>query len=146
MPEDDNSLNKKGQYQGPSEEAKKKILVIEDEKMISKMYQQVLIKNGYEVHSAENGEEGLSKIIKVNPDLIFLDLTMPLMDGNTMLYHLKNDGKYINFKNIPVIVLTNYGTTDNLRETVTLGEATDFIVKSNIDPSQIVELVKKYTL
>ena len=114
--------------------------------MILKIYQQALLRNGYEVHSAVNGEEGLRKIVEVNPDLIFLDLTMPLMDGNTMLYHLKNDGKYVNFNKIPVVILTNYGSADNLRETVTLGEATDFIVKSDIDPNQIIELVKKYTL
>jgi CheY-like chemotaxis protein len=130
----------------PPEIDTKKILVIEDEEMILKIYQQVLLKNGYEVHSAINGEDGLNKIVEVNPDLIFLDLTMPLMDGNTMLYHLKNDGKYVNFKNIPVVILTNYGNADNLRETVTLGEATDFIVKSDIDPNQIIELAKKYTL
>ena len=129
----------------PSTEAKKKVLVIEDELDISEIYKQILVENGFEAYTALNGEEGLSKIKETNPNLIFLDLRMPVMDGKTMLNHLKNDEEYISFKYIPVVILTNSGNTENLRETMTLGDATEFLVKSNINPDQVAEIAKRYT-
>ena len=128
----------------PATEIKKKVLIIEDEMDISGIYQQILRENGYDVYPATNGEEGLHKITEVYPNLILLDLRMPVMDGKTMLAHLKNDPEYEKFRTIPVIVLTNSGRTDNIRDTLRLGDASDFLIKSNVTPDQIVEVVKKY--
>lgn len=127
-----------------SAKAKKKVLVIEDEEMIWRIYQQVLVRHGYEVYSALNGEEGLRKIVKVSPNLIFLDLMMPVMDGKTMLFKLKNDPEYSKFKHIPVVVTTNAGDIGNIRDTMVLGDAIEFVVKSNIEPSQIADIANKY--
>ncbi len=125
-------------------ETKKKILVIEDEMDISEIYQQILKEYGYDVYPAVNGEEGLRRITQLSPNLILLDLRMPVMDGKTMLAHLKNDAQYANFKNIPVIILTNSGRSDNIRDTVRLGDAKDFIIKSNVTPAEVAEIVKRY--
>lgn len=130
----------------PLPEAKKKILVIEDEPDISEIYKQILLEGGFDAYTAANGEEGLTKIVEVSPNLIFLDLRMPVMDGKTMLTHLKNDEKYAGFKDIPIVILTNSGNIDNMRDTMTLGAANEFIVKSNINPDQVVEIAKKYTV
>ncbi len=125
-------------------ENRKKILIIEDEVDISEIYQQILKDGGYDVYAAANGQEGLNKIIEVFPNLILLDLRMPVMDGKTMLAHLKSDPEYANYKNIPVVVLTNSGRSDNIRDTITLGEASDFIIKASITPDQVLEIAKRY--
>lgn len=135
---------KSGQTIQPSLESKKKILVIEDEPEVSDIYTEILKDNGYDVSSAANGEEGLRKIVELSPSLIFLDLRMPVMDGKNMLSRLKNDEEYSKFKNIPVVILTNSGRTDNIRDTVRLGEASEFIIKANITPDQIIDIAKKY--
>lgn len=127
-----------------STQFKRKILVIEDEADISEIYQQTLVDQGYDIYAAANGEEGLKKIVELSPDLIFLDLRMPVMDGKNMLSRLKNDEEYKNFKNIPVVILTNSGKTDNIRDTIRLGEASEFIIKANITPDQVVDIAKKY--
>lgn len=123
---------------------KKKILVIEDELELSEIYQELLRDNGYDVHTAGNGEEGLRKVVEITPDLIFLDLRMPILDGKNMLSRLKKDLEFTKFKHIPVVILTNSGRIENIRDTIRLGDASEFIIKSNITPDQIVDVAKKY--
>lgn len=125
-------------------ELKKKILVIEDEVEVSDIYTEMLSDHGYDVYSAVNGEDGLKKIVEINPNLIFLDLRMPVMDGKNMLSRLKNEAEYSQFKNIPVVIITNSGRTDNIRDTIRLGEASEFIIKASITPDQIVNVARKY--
>jgi len=78
-----------------------KILIVDDEIQFIKMTQLRLESSGYEVIWAYNGEEGLSKAKSEMPDLIILDLMMPVMDGYTMLKELRMDGQ---IKNIPVML------------------------------------------
>ncbi|MDP8258578.1 MAG: response regulator [Candidatus Aadella gelida] len=86
----------------------KKILIIDDEPHIIKMVKSRLEANGYEVVTAFNGKEGLDKMHQENPDLIIVDILMPIMDGYTFVRELKKEEK-----EIPVIVLTaNTGMTD----------------------------------
>lgn len=128
----------------PAPIIKKKVLVVEDEVEILTIYQQLLTEGGFDVSVATNGQEGLRKITEVAPNLIFLDIRMPIMDGKTMLSHLRNDAQYMAFKNTPVVMLTNSGTSDNIRETETLGGANEFIIKSNIAPDEIVTIANRY--
>jgi CheY-like chemotaxis protein len=142
-----NNLFQKQNSQEPNQvpvQIKKKVLIVEDEPDISLIYQQVLIDNGFAVFAAANGEEGLRKIVEISPDFILLDIMMPIMDGKTMLSHLKNDPQYVNFKNIPVVMLTNAGNTDNMRDVKTLGGASDFVIKSNINPGDVVNIVNRF--
>lgn len=90
--------------------AKTKILVVDDEKMTVTIVTGVLKKHGYEVHAAYNGVEGLEKAKAVIPDLIILDIMMPLMDGYEVSYRLKNSA--ITAK-IPVLMLTAKGGVDD---------------------------------
>src|SRR3990167_5384599 len=68
---------------------KPKILIIEDEKFISKAYQVGLAHEGFAVSAAYDGKEGLEKAKKEKPDLILLDIIMPVMDGLTMIKELR---------------------------------------------------------
>jgi len=82
-----------------------KILVVDDEEHIRLLYKQELSEEGYEVILAENGKECLRKLDEENPDLVILDIRMPVMDGIETL------GKIINKKkDIPVILNTAYSS------------------------------------
>ncbi len=63
----------------------KKILLVEDDLILLEMYQKKFTNEGFIIYTAHNGEEGLKSALKDNPDLIILDLAMPVMDGMTMM-------------------------------------------------------------
>lgn len=83
--------------------AKKKILVIDDEKDIVEFLTQLLEDNGYEVAAAYDGVQGLEMVVKDRPDLILLDLQMPEETGTGLYRKLHNKKEY---KDIPVIVIS----------------------------------------
>jgi len=144
------SLGKLFQKQQPqpsqtsSPTGKKIVLIVEDESDIATVYQQLLNEAGYDAIIAVNGEDGLKKISEHNPKLIILDIRMPIMDGKTMLSELKNNPIYEKFKFTPVVMLSNSGNTDNIKDTQRLGGAQEFIIKANIEPNEIVSIAKKY--
>jgi len=86
-----------------------KILVVDDEVQLIKMVQMRLETHGYEVISANDGEEGLKKAKSENPDLILLDVVMPKMDGYQVCRLLKTDALYTN---IPIILFTGKAQDD----------------------------------
>lgn len=81
----------------------RKILIIDDEPDICEMISDYLERRGFGVAKAHNGKEGLEALPKIKPDLIILDVLMPIMDGFSFLQSLKADTKYCN---VPVIMLT----------------------------------------
>jgi len=117
----------------------KKVIIIEDEVMLAEALEVKFKNAGFTVFKAGNGQEGLQTIQTQKPDVVLLDLMMPIMDGKTMLRKLREIPE---FKELPVFILTNAGDVDNMRETTTFYNAKEFIVKSNVDPSQIVDTVK----
>src|SRR4051794_24209614 len=84
----------------------KTILIVEDEEMLRAMYKHKFSVEGFEVVTAENGVEGLHKAHHHKPDIILLDLMMPVMDGKAMLRKLREVPE---FKLLPVVILTNAG-------------------------------------
>jgi len=119
---------------------KKRILVIEDDNILSSMYKTKLESDNYEVTVAVNGIDGL-KLAKMGYyNLILLDIIMPLLDGFVVLEELKKDSKT---KNTPVILLTNLGTEEDVEKGKKLG-AVDYIVKANMTPKEINKRIKLY--
>jgi DNA-binding response OmpR family regulator len=116
-----------------------KILIVEDEKSLADVLELEFKEAGYEVKKAENGQIGLNMLNSYDPDIIILDLLMPVMDGKTMLHEIR---KIPRFKKLPVIILTNAGEIDNMRETQLYYDAASFFVKSNIDTEEILKRVK----
>jgi DNA-binding response OmpR family regulator len=119
--------------------AKKKVLIVEDEKMLSDALAYKLTNSGFTVLTAENGEIGLETAVAQKPDIILLDLMMPIMDGKTMLRKLRD---FPQFKTLPVIILTNAGDVHNMMETKTYYNANDFLIKSNITPDLVVKKIR----
>ncbi len=116
----------------------KRILLVEDEEMLSNMYQIKFQNDGFVLLKATNGEEGLQMADKEKPDFILLDVIMPKMDGFTVLKKLKENP---NTKNIPVLLLTNLGQDEDVKKGNELG-AVGYLVKANITPSEVVAKVK----
>ena len=99
---------------------KGKVLIIDDEQIIRDLFKRFLTRQGYEFYSAENGQDGLKAIEEVQPDLAFVDLKMPEMDGLEVLRKAKD----INH-DLPIIILTGHGDLDSAIQAVKLG-AYDF--------------------
>jgi len=119
-------------------DAKKKVLLVEDDKMILDMYTLKFTQEGYEVTQAENGKDGLDLARKINPDIVLLDIILPQMDGFTVLKSLKADPK---LQKTPVVLLTNLGQDGDVKKGIELG-AVDYLIKANFTPSQVVDKVK----
>jgi CheY-like chemotaxis protein len=119
----------------------KKILLIEDEEIMVDLLQKRLSKEGYEVFVARDGEEGLKKMRKMDPkpDLILLDIIMPKMGGFEVMEEMLKDKS---LKNIPVIVISNSGQPVELDKAKNLG-AKDWLIKTEFDPGEVLEKVKK---
>jgi len=116
-----------------------KVLIVEDEIQIAKMYQLKLETSGFEVQTAFNGADGLRVAENFKPELIMLDLMMPVMDGGEMLKALraKKWGA-----NIRVIILTNI-SRDEAPTSMRLLNVDRYIIKAHYTPSQVVDIVNE---
>jgi CheY-like chemotaxis protein len=81
----------------------KRLLIVDDEFAIIEALQDILSMEGYEVVTAYNGKEGLRLIEAAKPNLVLLDLMMPVMDGREMLQRMREDPK---LRDIPVVVMS----------------------------------------
>lgn len=116
---------------------KKKILIIDDEQAILNMYSAAL--GDFGVITAGNGEEGLKIARKEKPDLIYLDIIMPQLNGLDVLKKLKADQAT---SEIPVILLTNLPEEASADKAKALG-AEDYFVKVDYEPEKLAEATKK---
>lgn len=120
-----------------------RVLLVEDENLISEMYQRALRNVGLDVSIANDGSVALDMIREEAGafDLILLDIMMPTLNGIGVLKELKaHDSPY---KDIPVVMLTNLGQDDILRQSLSIG-ANKYMIKSSLLPGQLAEKVKKY--
>ncbi len=121
-----------------------RILVIDDDPDIVDALTVLLEGEGYEVHTASDGEEGLARIRELNPDLIVLDLLMPRMDGYGVCKTLQ-DPRWSRWKEIPIIVLTSVSEDASQRryelETGVRMDVEDYIEKP-IDPEVVLERIR----
>ena len=111
------------------------ILIVEDDKDLNNAYKIILENEGHNVVSVFNGQEALKELENFEPQLILLDLLMPVMDGRQFLR------KYDNQRNIPVVVLSNLDGKKDIEQLLKLG-ASNYLVKSAIDPTTLVTIVK----
>jgi DNA-binding response OmpR family regulator len=116
----------------------KKILIVEDEASLVKALFDVIKKEGYEVETAENGQTGLVLALKSHPDLILLDIIMPVMDGMTMLRKLRQDAWG---KDAKVILLTNLSGVEKMTESSAEG-VNDYLIKSDWSLDDIIKKIK----
>lgn len=109
-----------------------KVLIIEDNETLNEAYKLILEKDGHEVTTAFNGEEGLEKLKDMEPDLILLDMLMPKMDGLEFLRHFTPS----NFPKTTIIILSNLNEDEQVEEARKLG-AHRYILKANTSPREL---------
>lgn len=122
-----------------SENGKKKILFIEDEKVFLDMFVKKLEDEGYIVEKAENGAWGLKEALGKNFDLIVTDMVLLAMEGIDIIRRLRLEEKT---KDTPIIVLSASSTDERIKETKELG-ISDFFVKTRVTPSDLARRVKE---
>ncbi len=119
--------------------AKPKIAIIEDDAAISGMYSAKLGASGYDVKVAENGQVGLNIIKSFKPDVVLLDLMMPVMNGLEVLQKLKDDPELTRAK---IVVLSNMGDTETTAKIAGF-KVDDRIIKAELTPAQVEDRIKK---
>lgn len=117
-----------------------KILLIEDDSLVARMYEKAIVFEGMEVVVAIDGKDGLEKAKENKPDLIFCDIMMPRMNGIEVLEKLKED---LETRNIPVIMLTSLSDSHDAEVALSKG-AIDYMVKSKYDPKDIASKAKEF--
>lgn len=117
-----------------------KVLLIEDEKAVAELYRLKLSLDGYNVIVSENGSDGLKKAIEDKPDLIFLDIKMPGMDGFEVLKNLRSNEIT---KSTPVIILSNFDEQEMIEKGLALG-ANEYLIKSQFNPSELSAKTKSW--
>jgi len=117
----------------------KKILLIEDEKILADLLVKRLREENYDVSSAEDGEEGLKKIKEEKPDLILLDIIMPKKGGFEVLEEMQKSSE---LKDVPVIVISNSGQPVEISRALELG-VKDYLIKTQFDPEEVINKVKR---
>jgi len=119
-----------------------KILIVEDDPGMSRMYERAFQMAGHEVQMAVDGEEGLAKVKEGAPELILLDIMMPKVNGMEVLSNLKAHSQTAD---IPVVMLTNIssGTLGAAQEAVAKKWAVRYIVKSDHSPKEVVSMAEE---
>ena len=110
-----------------------RVLFIEDDPTVAQMYKLKLELDGYQVTMAKDGEEGLQLATEVHPDIIFLDIRLPKMDGFAVLERLRGNEQT---RHIPVVILSNYGEDELVERGFRLG-ALEYLIKSQTTPSRV---------
>ncbi len=117
----------------------KKILIVEDEQDIRQTLVDKFTDEGFDVFNAENGKKGLELALKEHPDLILLDIIMPVMDGITMAEKMRED-KW--GKNVSIIMLTNLSDVEKVSKVLESG-VYEYLIKSDWKIADLVKRVKE---
>ena len=116
-----------------------KILIVEDEHLLSEAIERKLEKEGFDVIIATDGQEGLVQAFQRHPDLILLDIILPVVDGITVLDRLRKDAWG---SKVPVIILTNLSDAEVINESREKG-VSDYLVKTDWDINEVMDKVKE---
>jgi len=114
-----------------------KVLIVEDEDLVARMYDKALKFEGFDVTIALGGQDGLEKVKTIKPDLVLLDIMMPEPDGMEVLEKIKTDDEV---KDIPVVMLTNLSGKHDAVLAAERGAA-DYWVKSDINIKDLGKMI-----
>ncbi len=118
-----------------------RILVVEDDKLLSSLIVRKLMAENYEVRYAPNGEDALKLLEREAPDLVLLDILLPGIDGFEVLKKIKENEK---LKEVPVIILSNLGQESDVAQGTKLGAVT-FLVKASLTLDEITKEITRVT-
>lgn len=112
------------------------ILIAEDDAVLREVYTKKFTLSGYTIRTAENGEEAIAQIQKKAPDILVLDINMPILDGFGVLEKYPKGER-----TFPIIMLTNFGDDKNRQRGEELG-ADDYFIKSEMTIRKLLEMVE----
>lgn len=115
----------------------KKILTVDDDKLMRESLATTLRSNGYEVLEAADGQAGLDLALSEHPDLVITDVRMPVMEGTEMVARLREDEWG---KEVPVIILSNDETTGAINQALKSG-VTVYLSKVELDPETLTQQI-----
>lgn len=115
------------------------MLLIDDDVILSQTYRTEFGLSGFKVLQAFDGQTGLRLAKEAKPDVILLDILMPMMTGLDVLKKIKSDEE---ISQIPVIILTNIEEDETVREALDSG-ANDFITKYRVTPAGVASKIKE---
>jgi len=118
---------------------KKKILLVEDDPLIIKIYSSRLEQDGFEVEVASRGNEVIRKLKEQKYDLVLLDLVLPELTGFEILEKIRKEKE---FSDLKVLVLSNLGEKENISKANRFG-VVDYLVKARYTPREVVEEVNR---
>ena len=125
-----------------ADNTQKTILIVEDEPALLKVYAEGLNEVRFRVLRAKNGQEGLELALLHKPDLILLDILMPVMDGLTMMKKLREE--HLWGKGVPIIFLTNLSASEEkIMKAITDYEPAYYLIKSDYTLEGVVEKIKE---
>ena len=120
---------------------KRRILYIEDNDQNYYLINFILTKKGYEVIRANDGREGLNLVLKLKPDLILLDIQLPVMDGYTIARIIRQNPELVL---IPILAITSYAMAGDREKAIEAG-CNDYIEKP-INPQTFFSQIEKYII
>ncbi len=116
-----------------------KILIIEDDPFLLKLYDEILTSAGYSIEKAEDGNTGKKKITTAKPDLLLLDIMLPKMNGLDLLEEVRANPET---KDLKVVIVTNLSSESDRERAQKLG-VSKYMIKTEYDPNQIVEAIRE---
>ena len=122
-----------------AEKQKIKVLIVDDDLTLREMYAERMKVEGYDVHIAKNGDEGIQLAKDVKPDVVLLDIMMPGTNGFGVLESLQKDPTT---EKIPILMLSALIQEENKTKSKDAG-ATGYIVKSESTPAEVIEKIKQ---
>lgn len=117
------------------------VLIVDDDPRLLKAYNLKMHKEGLNTHTLSDSVRAIEEARNIRPDIIVLDVLMPVKSGWDVLHELKADS---NLKDIPVLLVSNIGSSEKETEAIAAG-ASAYVVKSDTPLASLIELIKKYT-
>ena len=124
-----------------TEEDDVRVLFVEDDPAVAQMYRLKLELDGYSVEIATDGVQAVAKALADPPDIVFLDIRLPKLDGLGVLEALRGQEQT---KQIPVVILSNYSERELVDRGLQLG-ALEYLVKSQTTPGRLAEGVREWS-
>lgn len=118
-----------------------KVLIVEDDFFLREICAKKLIKEGFTVFEAIDGEQSLKEVEEIKPDIILLDIMLPAIDGFEVLSKIRSN-KDQKIKKVPIIMLSNLGQEEDIKKAIELG-ADSYLVKAHFTTEEIANKIKK---
>ena len=118
----------------------KKVLIVEDDRLIGEIYRQRLSRAGYEVEVAMSGQKALDRLPEFRPDALLVDLMLPQMNGIALMKRIR---ALPEFKDVPIIVSTNAFLGEMIKDSIEAG-ATKVFNKSTLTPPLLLEVLREF--